>query len=144
MNPLKSPEAKTEAEWRARLGALGDAPTPDLQRGRARVLAAAYKRFPASPSPRRVTFALALGISVAVILVMVVMSSAMGAFDVSGWAMTRTEIAQTLSPAVVPANALTRAPNTQITLIPAGTPMPNLIPEPPRSPAFNYTQTLAP
>lgn len=152
MSPHESHKVKTEAEWRAQLATLASAPTPDLKRGRARVMAEAYKRLPAeaykrlpaAPTPRRATFALALGISVAVILVMVIMSSAMGAFNPTDLAMTRTEIAQTLSPVVVPANALTRAPNNRITLIPEGTPIPNLVPEPPHSPVSNHTETLLP
>lgn len=135
----------TEAEWRARFAVLQTAPSPNLARGRARVLAQTQPRsIPVMTVPRRLTLALALGIAVAVIVIMAAMSSAMGTWDVTAVALTRTELAQTLSPVVMPANALTRSPGNEITLMPARTPVPNLVPEPPRSPVLVSTRSVAP
>lgn len=144
MNLHDSRNLKTDAEWRTRLAVLRNAPSPNLKRGRARVLAAAQRRLPATTLPQRVAFAFALGISVAVIAVMVVMGSAMGAWDGTSVAMTRTQIAQTVSPEVVPANALPRPQDARMDLTPLGTPVPNLVPEPPRSPVLISTATLLP
>ena len=144
MNLRDSRDLKSDAEWRTRLAVLRNAPAPNLQNGRARVLAAAQRRLPVSTLPQRVAFAFALGISVAVVVLLGVMSSTMGAWDGTSIAMTRTQIAQTVSPEVVPANDLPRSQDNQITLIPVGTPVPNLVPEPPRSPVLISTATQLP
>lgn len=146
MNPRESRDNHADAEWRARFGVLQTAPPPNLNRGRGRVLALAQQRFAAPAMPRRATYALALAIGLAVIFVMVVMSSAMGALDLTSVGLTRTDTwqARTMSPKVVPANAMTPVPNDRITLIAPRTPVPFGVPEPPRSPSVLSTQTLAP
>lgn len=132
-------ENDLDAEWRARFSILQNAPAPNLERGRARVLALAQKNRAAN-IPARVSFAFALGVGIAVILMMVVMSSVMGALPTTSVAMTRTEI----SPNVAPANVLTRSPFELNSKNARQTPVPNAVPEPPRSPAVLSTQTLSP
>lgn len=144
MTPNELPEPNVDAEWRERFKILQNVPVPELRRGRVRLLAEAQKRAIVPSMPRRLTYALALGVGLAVILLIVVMGSAMGALHLTEVALTRTDTAQTLAPAVVPANAITPAPDDRITLIAPRTPLPNIVPEPPRSPALVSTQTLAP
>src|SRR4051794_6317229 len=101
MNPRELPDPNSDAAWRNRLRTLQNAPTPNLQRGRARVLAAAQQRFAPSHVPQRVSFAFALAVGVAVILMMAVMSNAFGALPVATVSMTRTDTSD--APEVLPA-----------------------------------------
>jgi hypothetical protein len=146
MKQREQPEMSPEVELRARLSILKVVPEPNLQRGRARVLAAAQRRVAETPASHRVTFALAMGVGLAVVLLMVVMSSAVGALSITTVALTRTDTVQarTVSPLVVPANSLSPKSHESVTHSAARTPVPGVVPEPPRSPSLPSTQTLAP
>lgn len=143
MNPRERHDQHLEAELRARLRVLQNAPAPNLERGRARVLARAQNHFSTRVAPRGISLALAFGVSVAVLLVMVVLSSTLIATPVVTVALTRTDTnqARTLAPVVAPANALTRAPNYSQSARVASTPIPNAAPEP-RLPMLESTLTV--
>ncbi len=145
MNLRNLRENNPDARWRARLSTLRNAPAPNLERGRARIVALAQKKR-APKIPTQVSFAFALGVGLVVILVMVVMSSAVGALPIASVAMTRTDVlhAQVVSPNALPANALTRAAQNLNTARVQKTPLPNIVPEPPRSPSSFSTQTYSP
>ena len=145
MSQQERPE-RIESEWRQRLASLQNVPQPNLARGRAHVLALAQSRMSAAPVPPRATFALALCVGLSVMLVMVVMSTAIGALPIASVALTRTDSIQsrTSAPIVIPANAVSPKFNDTVTLRAPHTPAPNVVPEPPRSPSLSSTQTLAP
>ena len=145
MNLRNFREHNPDAQWRARLSILRNAPAPNLERGRAHIVALAQKKR-APKIPTQVSFAFALGVGLAVILVMVAMTSAMGALPMASVAMTRTDVlhAHVVSPNALPANALTRAPQHSNTARVQKTPLPNIVPEPPRSPSSFSTQTFSP
>lgn len=140
MNPRELSETNLETEMGARLSALQTAPVPNLQRGRARVMAAAQEHFAVSRVSQRFAFAFALAVGTAVILMMVVMSNAFGALPVATVAMTRTNTSN--APIVLTEDALTPSRNEDITAGSARTPVPNIVPEPPRAPSFSATQAL--
>lgn len=142
MNPRERLESNSNGEWLHRLRTLQTAPTPNLQRGRARVLAAAQQRLSASHVPHRLSFAFALAVGVAVIVMMAVMSNTFGTLPVATVAMTRTNTSD--APIALPSGGLTPAHNDTFTLRPPLTPVPNAAPEPPRSPSFPPAQTLLP
>lgn len=144
MNSHELRDRNEDAEWRVRFRVLQKAPLPDLQRGRARLLAVAQKRAARKMLPKRISYALAFGVALVVILLIVVMGSAMGALNPTEVALTRTDTVRTISPIVVPANALTPGQSNRTTLIAPSTPLPNVVPEPPQSPVLLTTQTLAP
>lgn len=135
MNPRESSENYLDAELRARLRVLASAPTPNLRRGRERVLAAAQERL---VMPRRFSLALALGIGAAVILMMAAMSNAFGALPVATVALTRTNTSS--ATLVLPASAFTPAVNEHTTASAPRTPIPGIVPEPHRV----ATQTILP
>lgn len=139
------PEIENERHWRARLGALRQHPAPNLDQGRARVLAAAQKRFVQAQRPRRGSLVLAFGVAFGVILMMGVMSSAIGAFPVTRVALTRTETLQTRSDATgIAPGAHSESPEADRDFARFGTPVPGAVPEPPRSPAVVSTLALEP
>lgn len=140
MNPRELFESKLEAETGARLRVLQNAPAPNLARGRARVMAAAQDHFGASHVSRRFSFAFALAVGTAVILMMAVMSNAFGALPVATVAMTRTNT--TNATALLNGDPLTPTRDDAVTLRAPLTPVPNIVPEPPRAPSFSATQTL--
>ena len=124
----------------AQLRRLRAAPAPNLQRGRARVMAAAQEHFAVQNVSRRFSFAFALAVGTAVILMMVVMSNAFGALPVTTVAMTRTNTSN--ASAVLTQDALTPTRNDVVTQRAPLTPVPFIVPEPPRAPSFSATQTL--
>ncbi len=138
----------SDAEWRARLDVLKQAPEPELLRGRARVLAAVQARQRSAFKPRRAMFALSFGAGFAVFMAMVVLSSAMGTMNGSfaGYTRTDTALVQANSPESVPANALVKATPERgyVTLAAPRTPIPGAVPEPPRSPWSATTLTIEP
>lgn len=143
MNEQKLRDALSDEQLGAHLKLLRNSPAPDLARGRARVLAAASKqRQAATDLPRYNSFALALGVTVAVCLT-IVMNSALGASNVMSVAMTRTQTVspETSSPIEIPANAFTPS-HESAGLNHVLTPTPGLIPEPP-SPTFSLTGTYS-
>lgn len=142
MNPRELPDPNAEAAWRHRLRTLQNAPSPNLQRGRARVLAAAQERFTAPNVPRRLSFAFALAVGVAVVVMMTAMSNTFGALPVTTVALTRTNTSN--AAVVLPASGLTPAHNDSLDFIAPRTPIPDAAPEPPRSPSFPARQTLLP
>lgn len=105
-------------------------------------MAAAQQRLAASHVPHRLSFAFALAVGVAVIVMMAVMSNTFGTVPVGTVAMTRTNTSD--APIALPSGGLTPAHNDTLTLIAPRTPVPNAVPEPPRSPSFAPAQTLLP
>jgi hypothetical protein len=129
------------------LRVLQHAPPPDLTRGRARVLAEMDKRRArVSQMPRRVTFAMSLGAGLAVMLVMTLFVLAFAPGNVATVAMTRTDTlrAETFAPAAQPGSAQTPLWNADAPRWIAGTPAPNIVPEPPHAPSLTNTRPSAP
>jgi hypothetical protein len=93
-------------------------------------------------------FALSFGAGLAVFLVMVAMSSTIGAMNNRAAAYTRTDTVsvQDKSPESVPASALVRTTPERgfVTLVAPNTPVPGAVPEPPRSRVIDSTLTLEP
>lgn len=139
------PENYQEQQWRSRLRLLRQHPAPDLARGRARVLAAAQRRLTRNKPPRQVPLALAFGSGLGVILVMIFMSSTMGALQITRVAMTRTETNAIVESATnIPFGAHALSPEASEAFNRAGTPVPGAVPEPPRSPVVASTSVIEP
>lgn len=134
------PEIGNERHWRARFGALRQQPPPNLEYGRARVLAAAQKRFAPSQRPHRGSLALAFGVALGVILLMGAMNSGMGALPITRVALTRTETLPNRSDATgIAPSAHPESPGAAGGFVRSTTPAPGAVPEPPRSPAVFST-----
>jgi len=136
-----------EGESQKRLRALRYAPTADLARGRARVLAEMEKRRArVAQLPRRTMCAMSLGVGLAVVFVLGAIGWTTNVLPVTTVALTRTDTssAETFSPAALPGNALTPVLNARPPAQVAQTPAPNSAPEPPRAPALTNTRALPP
>ncbi|MBI4673482.1 MAG: hypothetical protein HY741_17655 [Chloroflexi bacterium] len=146
MNPYPPPE-NSETLWQKRLRVLQYAPTADLTRGRARVLAEMEKRRAAvAQVPRRTMFGLSSGVGLAVMLTMVAVGLTPNSLRATTVALTRTDTlqAETFAPAALPGNALTPRVNERAPARVAQTPAPNIAPEPPRAPASTNTRAQSP
>lgn len=147
MNPSEPRETPTEPQVEARLRRLQYAPSPNLARGRARLLARVERQaHPLAAMSRRLTFALALGVSVALILVLFVMAGATSEPRVATVALTRTDAfqRQTLAPIAVPGNLAPSVVNGSATNHPSSTPLPGIVPEPPHAPSLTLPRPLSP
>lgn len=146
MNRYQPPEP-SESEWQKRLRVLRYAPTADLTRGRARVLAEMEKRrATVAQVPRRTMYAMSVGVGLAVMLVMGAIGWTANVLPVTTVALTRTDTlsAETFYPAALPGSALTPVLNARAPARVAQTPAPNIVPEPPRAPSFTHTRALSP
>jgi hypothetical protein len=141
------PDPESEREWRERLRVLRASPAPDLARGRARVLAKATPvRREFLRAPRRASLALAVGVSLAVFMLLAVVNSSFGRIDATAVAMTRTDTVRVhpSGPEAAPVAAATAIRADPYDGSAAGTPLPGIVPEPPRSPVNGATRPISP
>jgi hypothetical protein len=126
---------------------LQETPAPDLARGRARVLARARRAQRVHfPTPRRASFLLAIGVSLTVFMFLAVVNSALGRVEETTVALTRTDTLQiyTAAPVIAPGVAATGIIREPTILSSAETPLPGIVPEPPRSAVSRPTPVLSP